>query len=187
MALGPLAFGQGPNGNGVGAGSVPPGQPFRALQRQIDALESQVNENSILNHHQELEFTIEPGAAASFPMPKAQSPVRVEVSFSLLNGGVQTPSEVMYGVVNLDAAVNPDPQMTWIGTNNDGTTSACNSLDCPENVIASICGGACPTINASLVADPLIDADSAPYGSLVLEQNDATTSEPGYYVVHLWY
>jgi hypothetical protein len=150
LAVGPVAFAKSPNGNGVGAGGVPPGQPFQALQAQIDALTSLVNDNLISNHHQELSFTIDPGGSASFPMPKAQSPVRVEVTFSLHNGGVQTPSEVMYAVVNFDATVTPN-QMTWVGTDSDGTTKGCNSLPAtdgcgPDNVIANICGGACPTI-----------------------------------------
>jgi hypothetical protein len=192
LAVGPVAFAKSPNGNGVGAGGVPPGQPFQALQAQIDALKSLVSDNLILNHHQELPFTIEPGGSASFPMPKAQSPVRVEVTFSLHNGGVQTPSEVMYAVVNFDATVTQNPQMTWVGTDSDGTTKGCNSLPAPNggcgpgNVIASICGGTCTTINASLVADPVVDLDNAPNGSLILEQA-VNTRDTGYYVVHLWY
>jgi hypothetical protein len=193
LIVGPVAVAKNTNkGNGVGAGGVPPGQPFQALQAQIDALKAQVmdlqdllNANLLSDHHQELSFTISPGDSVSFPMPKAYSPVRVEVTFSLQNAGVQTPSEVLYAVVNLDALAG---EMTWVGTNSDGTMQASNTLDSPDEPIASICGGApcSTTINASLVADPTVDANN-PYGSLVLAQSGVTTSRAGHYEVHLWY
>lgn len=195
VVVGPVALAKnttGNNGNGVGAGGVPPGQPFQALQAQIDALKAQVMDlqdlldaNLLSDHHKELSFMISPGGSVGFPMPKAYSPVRVEVTYSLHNAGVQKPSEVMYAVVNLDADAG---HMTWVGTNSDGTMQASNTLDSPDGPIASICGGApcSTTIDASLVANPTVDTDN-PYGSLVLAQNGGTTSEDGYYVVHIWY
>jgi hypothetical protein len=164
---------------------VPPGQPFQALQREIDdlnnrlnALQNVVNQNLIGAHHSELSFDIPPGGQAAFPLPKVQHPVRVEVSFSLLNQGTQTPSEVMYAVVNQDPLSG---QMTWVGTNNDASMQAGNTP--ASTLIAQICGGTCPTVNASLIAQPL----AQPPGNLVLQQNASTTIVPGHYVVHLWF
>ena len=44
-------------------------------------------------HHQELSFDVAPGSSASFALPKTQWPVRIDVSFSLLNAATQTPSD----------------------------------------------------------------------------------------------
>jgi hypothetical protein len=68
--------------------------------------------------HQELSFDVAPGASASFALPKTQWPVRIDVSFSLLNNGTQAPSEIMYAVVNQDSLSS---KITWVGTNNDAS------------------------------------------------------------------
>ncbi len=68
-------------------------------------------------NHSLLTFTIKPGGSATFTLPAQQNPVLIEVSVTFNNGGTQTPSEIMYAVVNQDPSSH---QMTWIGTNSDG-------------------------------------------------------------------
>jgi len=102
--------------------------------------------------------------------------VRIEVSFTLLNGGTQEPSELMYAVVNQDPS---SKQLTWIGTNNDGSTSGSSSLK--GNLIASIFGGGPPTTNASL------EVAVAATRTLAIKQNAATTALPGHYVVRFYF
>jgi len=127
-------------------------------------------------HFQQLTFTIAPGGSQSFALPSKQVPVRIEVTFSLLNAGTQTPSEIMYAVVNQDPQSG---QMTWVGTNNDGTQSGANSISSTD--IAHIFGGASPTVNATLAVDNL------GAGTLKLTQNAATTILSGHYIVDLWF
>ncbi|HXL21512.1 MAG TPA: hypothetical protein VOA78_03525 [Candidatus Dormibacteraeota bacterium] len=124
----------------------------------------------------ELRFILKPGASQTFILPAVQSPVRIDVSFTLLNGGTQEPSELMYAVVNQDPS---SKQLTWIGTNNDGSTAGSSSLK--GNLIASIFGGGPPTTNASL------EVASAPARTLVIKQNAATTIIPGHYIVRFYF
>jgi hypothetical protein len=124
----------------------------------------------------ELRFILKPGASQTFLLPAVQSPVRIEVSFTLLNAGTQEPSELMYAVVNQDPS---SKQLTWIGTNNDGSTAGSSSLK--GNLIASIFGGAPPTTNASL------EVASAPARTLAIKQNAATTIIPGHYIVRFYF
>jgi len=124
----------------------------------------------------ELRFTLKPGASQDLVLPAVQSPVRIEVSFSLLNGGTQEPSELMYAVVNWDPS---SKQLTWIGTNNDGSTSGSSSLK--GNLIASIFGGGPPTTNASL------EVAAAATHTLAIKQNAATTILPGHCVVRFYF
>ncbi|MCL5021888.1 MAG: hypothetical protein M1497_00690 [Nitrospirae bacterium] len=159
-------------------GGVPPGQPFQNLQNQINALKTLINDNLIGNHHIELTFDLDPGASFSFPLPKKQSPVRIEVTVSRMNGGTQTPTEIMYAVVNQDPVSN---EMTWIGTNSDGSVVATNTLDSTDDVIAVICGGACPTYDDRLLVNDLSDS------TVKIESNAATVSVKSSYVVHLWF
>lgn len=131
-------------------------------------------------HHQELSFDVAPGASASFALPKTQWPIRIDVSFSLLNAGTQTPSEIM------SALVNQDPQsskITWIGTNNDASQQAGTTLTSATTVIARICGGGCPTTNASLE----VNSDATLPGTLKLAVNSATVTSQGHFKVNLWY
>jgi len=124
----------------------------------------------------ELQFVLKPGGSQTFVLPAVQSPVRIEVSFTGLNGGTQEPSELMYALVNQDPS---SKQMTWIGTNNDGSTSGSSSLK--GNLIASIFGGAAPTTNATL------EVATAATRTLVIKQNAATTIIPGHYIVRFYF
>jgi hypothetical protein len=125
---------------------------------------------------QEIRFTLKPGESHDFVLPVVQSPVHIEVSFTLANGGTQEPSELMYAVVNQDPS---SKQITWIGTNNDGSTSGSSSLK--GKTIANIYGGAAPTTNASLVVA------AAPTRTLSIMQNASTTIKPGEYVVRIYF
>ncbi len=100
--------------------------------------------------------------------------MRIDISFSLLNGGTQTPSEIMYAVVNYDPQ---SEEMTWVGTNNDGTSQSGTSLS--GTVIVNIFGGAAPTVNASLEVGNLAKRE------LTLKQSAGSLN--GTYTVTMWY
>jgi hypothetical protein len=127
-------------------------------------------------HCRELRFTLKPGSGHNFVLPVTQSPVHIEVSFTLNNGGTQEPSELMYAVVNQDPS---SKQVTWIGTNSDGSQSGSSSLK--GKTIASIFGGGPSTTNASQVVA------AAPTRALAVTQNANTTSLPGEYVVRMYF
>jgi len=124
----------------------------------------------------ELRFTLQPGGSHDFILPLAQSPVHIEVSFTLNNGGTQEPRELMYAVVNQDPA---SKQITWIGTNSDGSSSGSSSLK--GKTIASIFGGGPGTTNASM------NVAAAPTRTLSINQNASTTTKPGEYVVRIYF
>jgi hypothetical protein len=124
----------------------------------------------------ELRFTLKPGGSQSFQLPVVQSPVRIEVSETANNGGTQEPSELMYALVNQDPS---SKQLTWIGTNNDGSASGSSSLQ--GKIIARIFGGSAPTTNATL------EVVAAPTRTLAIAQNAATTSIPGQYIVKFYF
>jgi hypothetical protein len=123
------------------------------------------------DHYQELAFSLNPGESYSFTLPAVQAPVRIEVSFSLLNAGTEAPSEIMYAVVNQDGQSH---QMTWIGTNSDGSQLGSNSMD--NTQIASIGDG-----------DTVLEVDSLPNSTVKITQSATRSSIAGHYIVHLWY
>jgi hypothetical protein len=129
-----------------------------------------------------LTFTnVAPGASVTFALPVAQTPIFLAVSSSVQNGGTQTPSEVMYAVINQD---NKSSQITWVGTNNDGSVQVGTSIPTGSGpLIAKICGGSCPTENASLVVQ---SAASVP-GTLSLVVNSETGTKPVTFVVTMLY
>jgi len=124
----------------------------------------------------ELRFTLQPGGSHDFILPEVQSPVRIEVSLTANNGGTQEPSELMYAVVNQDPA---SKQMTWIGTNSDGSSSGSSSLK--GKTIARIFGGGPSTTNASL------NVAVASTRTLNITQNASTTARPCEYVVKMYF
>lgn len=130
----------------------------------------------LLDHHKELAFSVDPGDSFSFELPEVQGPVRIDVSFSLLNGGTQTPSEIMYAVVNQDPE---STHFTWVGTNSDGSQQGSNSI--VDTDIAYICGGTCFAKNA------VLQVDDRGAGTLKIWQNPGTTILTGNYIVNLWY
>jgi len=142
---------------------------------------------SIAAHHQDRSFTVAPGASQSFELPRLQVPVRIDVSFSILNGATQTPSEIMYAVVNQDQV---SYQFTWVGTNSDATMQAGTSIPTGSGpVIATICGGAgCPVTNATLEVDnPFANIGTAAPGTLKLTVNADTVAAPATFKVSMWY
>jgi len=123
-----------------------------------------------------VQFTLAPGASKVIPLPAGQIPIRVAVSFSLKNGGTQTPSELMTALVNEDPS---SQQLTWIGTNSDGSQGAGTTLS--SDLIASIDSG-----NVDLLAEA--PATSAtPNGALVVSQSSTRTARTGSYIVTLIY
>jgi hypothetical protein len=93
------------------------------------------------------------------------------VSFSPLNGGTQTPSEVMYAQVNQDQDSNV---ISWIGTNNNGSVQVGTSIPTGSSpVIAKICGGSCGVTNAP--------------GTLMLTVNARTVTRPATFDVLIVY
>jgi len=124
----------------------------------------------------ELRFTLSPGASHDFLLPETQIPVHIEVSVTANNGGTQEPSELMYAVVNQDPS---SKQITWIGTNSDGSTSGSSSLK--GKTIARIFGGGPSTTNASM------NVVAAPTRTLNITQNASTTSRPCEYVVRMYF
>jgi hypothetical protein len=122
-------------------------------------------------------FFLKPGGSFTFPLPKVASPIRIEISSPSTNGGVQTPSELMWALVNLDSVSH---NITWIGTNSDGSTLGSNSLT-GNGVLANIYGGSAPTTIASLVVA------NASAGTLSVTQSSATTSITAKYIVRVYF
>jgi hypothetical protein len=121
-------------------------------------------------------FTLRPGASLCFQLPAVQLPVQVLVSESAFNNGTQTPSELLSAVVNQDAR---SQQMTWLGTNSDGSSKGSNSL--AGSVIATLWGGGPPTVNAQL------HVCSLQRRTIGITQSSQTTSIPGNYFVTMFY
>lgn len=117
-------------------------------------------------------FVLKPGGNVCFQLPAVQSPIHVMVSGTVLNGGTLNPSELISAIVNQDPKSN---QMTWLGTNNDGTTIGTNSGK--THVIATFYGGGPPTVDAQLhVCNPQTR-------SIGISQSASTSSIPGHYIV----
>jgi hypothetical protein len=124
----------------------------------------------------ELRFTLAPGGSHDFVLPVEQAPVHIEITLTANNGGTQEPSEIMYAVVNQDPS---SKQLTWIGTNSDGSASGSSSLK--GKLIASIFGGGSGTTNASL------NVANANTKTLSINQNASTTSRSCEYVVRMYF
>ena len=122
-------------------------------------------------------FFLKPGGSFTFPLPKVASPIRIEISSPSTNGGVQTPSELMWALVNLDSDSH---QITWIGSNSDGSALGSNSLT-GTGVLANIYGGSAPTTIASLIVA------NASAGTLSVTQSSTTTSITGKYIVREYF
>ena len=182
---GVLSYAAIPDANGVihGCYNTTNGT-LRVIDNSVDTCkpaEASLNWDVTGAHHQELTFTIAPGGSQSFTIPKTLQPVRIEVTFSLLDGATQTPSEVMYAVVNQDPASS---RFSWVGTNNDGSVQVGTSVPTGSfPLIAKICGGSfCPT-NATLE----VDNDSTVPGSLKLTTNANSISLPATFKVEMWF
>jgi hypothetical protein len=122
-------------------------------------------------------FFLKPGGSFTFSLPKVASPIRIEISFPSTNAGVQTPSELMWALVNLDSDSH---NITWIGSNSDGSALGSNSLT-GSGIIANIYGGSAPTTIASLIVA------NASAGTLSVTQSSTTTSITGKYIVREYF
>jgi hypothetical protein len=127
----------------------------------------------------QIKFSLAPGATKTFTLPKVTSPIRIEISAPSSNAGVQTPSELMWALVNWDFGTEGSNQITWIGTNSDGTTAGSNSLQ--SGTIANIYGGSSPTTISSL------QVSDAATGTLKVTRSSATTTIDGNYIVKIYY
>lgn len=129
----------------------------------------------------EIKFTLSPGTSKTFTLPKVTSPIRIEISVPSTNRGVQTPSELMWALVNWDFGTEGSNQITWIGTNSDGSALGSNSLTSSSKIIARIFGAtSASTISTLLVSD----ADT---GTLEISRSNTTTSIEGDYIVKIYY
>lgn len=125
--------------------------------------------------HQRLSFTLKPGASHTFVLPKANNPIRVDLTIVSTNGGIQTPSEVFSALVNVD---QNGAGMSWVGTNSDGTQTG-NSTAHGTDITNLVCGSNC------LIAS--LNAVSAPARTVALTANAATSIVAETYVVNIWY
>jgi hypothetical protein len=97
--------------------------------------------------------------------------VRNEISYSALNGTTPSPTELMWALVNQDPK---SLQITWLGTNGDGSRITGGSQH-GLNLIAKLSNGI-----ASLVVVSVKD------GTLAVAQSP-TVTVAGSYVVSVWY
>jgi hypothetical protein len=128
---------------------------------------------------EQIKFTLVPGGSQTFTLPDTLHAMRIEISTPSTNNGVQTPSELMWALVNWDNGSEGSHQITWIGTNSDGSTSGSNSLQ--NTTIANIYGGKAPTVVASLTVS------NASTGTLEVSQSGTTTTINGSYIVRIYY
>ena len=120
---------------------------------------------------------VAPGASVSFPIPKAGVPIHISVVTLSTNGGVQTPSSIMYATICQDPG---NYTLSWVGTNNDGSMQVGTTLPSGSSpVISAICGGSCPTVIDTLSVNSAL--------SLQLTHSSATSIIPATYVVLMEY
>jgi hypothetical protein len=148
---------------------------FAALARS----QTTSSTSNLLVNITQIKFTLTPGGSKAFTLPKITSPMRIEISAPSTNGGVQTPSELMWALVNWDSGTNGSNQVTWIGTSSDGSTLGSNSAQGPT--IAHIYGGSSSTIISSLIVS------DAATGTLQVTRSSTTTTGNGNYVVRIYY
>jgi hypothetical protein len=125
----------------------------------------------------QIKFSLTPGASKTFILPKVSQPIRIEISAPSSNGGVQEPSELMWALVNWDFGTEGSNQITWIGTNSNGSTLGSNSVQ--SGTIANIYGG-----SSSIVISSLKVSDVA---TGTLEITRSSTTIDGNYVVRMYY
>jgi hypothetical protein len=127
----------------------------------------------------QIKFSLAPGASKTFTLPKVTSPIRIEISAPSSNGGVQTPSELMWALVNWDFGTEGSDQITWIGTSSDGSTAGSNSLQ--GSTIANIYGG-----GSSITISSLMISNAAT-GTLKITRSSTSTIIDGNYIVKIYY
>jgi hypothetical protein len=122
----------------------------------------------------QVEFTLPPGGSQTFTLPNVPGAIRIEISSPSSNHGTQEPSELMWALVNWDNGPEGSEQITWIGTNSDGTTLGSNSVQ--STTIASIFG-----------APTTLTVSDAATGTLEVTRSSAGTIINGNYIVRMYY
>ena len=119
-------------------------------------------------------FTLAPGASKTITLPVGQAPVILAASVTFENNGTLTPSELVGALVNQDPKSG---QVTWIGTNADGSQAAGNTLS-SHQVAAFGSSDAIITATASTTTGP---------GTLTVTQSASQTIIAGTYFIRLSY
>jgi hypothetical protein len=119
-------------------------------------------------------FSLPPGGTKTISLPVIQVPVRLAASVSFENNGTLTPSELVSAVVNQDPKSG---QVTWIGTNGDGSQAAGNTLSATQ--VAAF-GFSDATVTAAA-------GTGSTAGTLTINQSSSETSIPGTYWIVLTY
>jgi hypothetical protein len=120
-------------------------------------------------------FTLAPGASKSFPIPVIGMPVTLSGTISGQNGGTQTPSALVGALVNQD---QKSGQVTWIGTNGNGTVTVGTTLS--SHVVVSYAFG-----NAVITATPATFVGGR--STLTVTQSATQTSVSDAYTITLTY
>ena len=135
--------------------------------------------NNLVVNVIDMRFTLSPAGTQTFNLPNVATPIRIEISSPSSNGSTQNPSELMTALVNWDNGSSGSHQITWIGTNSDGSTVGSNSGK--SATIASIFAG------SSTSAVSLLKVFTASAGQVQITRNAAVTSAAGNYVVRIYY
>jgi hypothetical protein len=121
-------------------------------------------------------FTLNPGGKFIFSLPSTQRPIFIMISLQSTAGGTQTPSEVFYAVLDQ----NPNSgQLTWIGTNSDGSQSAGTTVS--TFTICSAWAGSPPSFVAQLTVNGAMTSNQ-----LEVSQSNVTTTHPIHYTVTMF-
>jgi hypothetical protein len=120
-------------------------------------------------------FTLAPGASKSFPVPAIGMPVTLSGTISAQNGGTQTPSELVGALVNQD---QKSGQVTWIGTNSNGSVTVGTTVS--SSVVVSYAFG-----NAVITATPATFVGG--HSVLTVTQSATQTSVSDAYTITLTY
>ncbi len=118
-------------------------------------------------------FTLPPGGSKTISLPLAQAPISLAASVTFSNGGTLTPSGVVGAIVNEDPSSG---QLTWVGTNADGTQAGGNTL-------AGSQVAAFGDTDAVVTATPA----NGGLGTLTFTQSASQTAIAGTYYVRLSY
>ena len=125
--------------------------------------------------HLRLSFLLAPGHGASFKLPAANDPIRVDIAKVSTNGGVQQPSEVFSALINVDAN---RAGMSWIGTYSDGSQHANNTIKA-KTITELVCGTNCVIGRLAV--------NNVAARTVTINANGATSIIRERYVINIWY
>ena len=126
--------------------------------------------------HERLTITLAPRGSRSFALPAANYPLRIDLDAVSVNGGIQTPSEVLSAPVNVDAN---GAGMSWIGTRSNGSQKAGYTFTGGPAITELTCGSNC------IIA--WLNSGSAVHRTVTLAQKANTTSIRRTCVINIWY